>query len=780
MSDPSPVILYPQVTRKGLNELLNLPSGMKEAITHIGFGVARYRPTAEQTAARNEVLRVPVLDSIEIGENGVQFYAVADSWIGGMTPVYEIIFYMATGTPLAIHCNPDEAEAVLMKGRAEELYYTLILDAIPSDKLDVINTQRVFNPGVKEGMDALASTSIDHTLQLDTLKTRADKRDLRDIDHNAQLDALEKASGNTENRLAEAELSMYSQTLARRMLLTEIMQPGLVSMRSHGDKSDGYQVEFEVDHANFAVEGTHDHPDVLYKPGGNKAFTLGMPEIAVNLRELQHWRHVDPALITPKAGGGWLETEIIEAGDIPPAILAKATPAEQIAEAREWMRAFVNNDTSIRNFRPYCKAILLYAESWDQITQAADPSPSFRHTADSTNVQEVTEQAALYSGLGTKGVFENKNHAVTNILSGRMVTTAWRMLAKELGNLGNYSPENSLYLNFDPAIAERHALSEAEIEDTRYAHYGVRQTKGGEISYGSVRNQTLLGSWMRMVPGLSNGKKLLLELAEPNAGRYALHDPLEPSAELNAGFYINYASIPDDAVGRNVFRFGWKEPSKFIALTHHAEVMPFTDPYSGITHRWSEALPWEFVILGWWSNPLWNPWNIQWQQRNQIRGNGATAATAYTGWNEDHRGFLLPVELFDAASIRTDPADTGNGAKWVMCGDGVPRQFVAAGMRIFTLNVDGKRRRTRYPIMPLAHHGSPVYQWFRAERLKRERESWAVGAAIIDQTLKLEDLGNRLDALGNNLRSYVDGLHDENLRQEALLAATAIDLKLTQ
>ena len=185
-----PVILYPKITRDGLNELLNLPDGVTQAITEIGLGRGRYIANANMTGAQDEILRVPVIDSLISGENAVQFYGIADNWTGSLTPVYEIIFYLASGTALAIYSNPDEAEAALIKGQPPELDYTLILDAIPADKLEVINTQRVFNPGMIAFMAESVTTQANTTLRyMETIDKLVDIK----ADHAADKQAAEIA-----------------------------------------------------------------------------------------------------------------------------------------------------------------------------------------------------------------------------------------------------------------------------------------------------------------------------------------------------------------------------------------------------------------------------------------------------------------------------------------------------------------------------------------------------------------------------------------------------------
>lgn len=150
--------IHPQITRHGLNELLNLPEGVRDAITHIGLSTARFTPTAETTAVQNEVLRIAISDSIDNGDNAIQFYAAIaeNEWSGNMTAIYTIAFYLSTGTLLAVWSNPNEVEALLRNGRSEEFYYTFALDALPADKIEIISTQRVFNPGV---FDFILSTT---------------------------------------------------------------------------------------------------------------------------------------------------------------------------------------------------------------------------------------------------------------------------------------------------------------------------------------------------------------------------------------------------------------------------------------------------------------------------------------------------------------------------------------------------------------------------------------------------------------------------------------------
>lgn len=135
--------IVPTLLRAGLNELFNLPNGITSAITEIGIGTAHYTPTDDMTAAQGELFRIPVLDSTIPAAGQAMFYAEISDWTGELTPCYEIIFYLASGTPLAIYSS-NNVELVLLEGSPNDLYYTLALDALPAEKIEIISTEIVF------------------------------------------------------------------------------------------------------------------------------------------------------------------------------------------------------------------------------------------------------------------------------------------------------------------------------------------------------------------------------------------------------------------------------------------------------------------------------------------------------------------------------------------------------------------------------------------------------------------------------------------------------------
>jgi len=94
---------------------------------------------------------------------------------------------------------------------------------------------------------------------------------------------------------------------------------------------------------------------------------------------------------------GYHATEPIPYPDVPPEVTSKATVDEQIAEMREWFKAWKSQDYSVRDYRKYFNPVLCYLEgSW---TTAADdidePFESDRHFLDVKTWFELQEKFVL-------------------------------------------------------------------------------------------------------------------------------------------------------------------------------------------------------------------------------------------------------------------------------------------------------------------------------------------------------------------------------------------------
>ena len=68
--------------------------------------------------------------------------------------------------------------------------------------------------------------------------------------------------------------------------------------------------------------------------------------------------------------------------------------------------------------------------------------------------------------------------------------------------------------------------------------------------------------------------------------------------------------------------------------------------------------------------------------------NGATAEKAYNGTSETAY-YQTPIAFFSGGVNGKDPADTAQGAVWVLNKDGQPRKTKASGIRIMLPSIPG-------------------------------------------------------------------------------------------
>ena len=108
-------------------------------------------------------------------------------------------------------------------------------------------------------------------------------------------------------------------------------------------------------------------------------------------------RHNDYRLFKPSTESNeYHQVETVQFPDVPPEVLAKATVAEQIAEMREWFKAWVNQDASVRDYTKYFKPVMVYLEgAWT--LGAADgkidePFSSDRHHIDATSWMDLQDK----------------------------------------------------------------------------------------------------------------------------------------------------------------------------------------------------------------------------------------------------------------------------------------------------------------------------------------------------------------------------------------------------
>lgn len=105
------------------------------------------------------------------------------------------------------------------------------------------------------------------------------------------------------------------------------------------------------------VAAIHDH--------ANYKNTVGMGELVVVLNGVEfRTRHNDYKMFMPsRSSKDYSVTEPVPFPAVPPAVLNKKTIDEQIAELKEWFKAWQKSDHSVRDYRKYFQV--------DSFTQAA-------------------------------------------------------------------------------------------------------------------------------------------------------------------------------------------------------------------------------------------------------------------------------------------------------------------------------------------------------------------------------------------------------------------------
>merc|ERR1719223_2391428 len=132
-------------------------------------------------------------------------------------------------------------------------------------------------------------------------------------------------------------------------------------------------------------------------------------------------RHNDYRLRKPSTTStGYHATEQIPDPEVPPSVLEKGTVEEQIAEMREYFKAFNEQNVSHRDYRPYFPPVLCYLETaWEKLENDnfKEPFSSPRHHIAASSWTDLMEKQHFYSTSTGKDQFENIPWLPTSVSS---------------------------------------------------------------------------------------------------------------------------------------------------------------------------------------------------------------------------------------------------------------------------------------------------------------------------------------------------------------------------
>nr|KAI8736933.1 CAunnamed protein product [Biomphalaria glabrata] len=516
-------------------------------------------------------------------------------------------------------------------------------------------------------------------------------------------------------------------------LLYRVRSEGSSGIKQTRNYVHGTSSYFDNTHVGVSsMMSIHDH--------SNYHDTLGMGEVIAVLNGVEfRTRHNDYRLVEPDP----TNTTFRAVRDIlppptPPAVLSQPTLDLQIKELRQWFKAFQQQNTTLRDYRPYFVPVLCYLEGFWSLEEAIkEPFASDRHLLLASSWQQLLNQIIYTSYTGNKDLNENMAFLPSAIISidatGRPLYAQWnyRILCKQPSvdiplkyfRRVPFDRTRSMLLisesivcpqQIDLPTLARSGTNANNVNNTRLARFRLTDFDPERQESGL----TLLDKLMQEIPGLDNNPSFLNEVA---FGQTIYNERYPNNTRLNTGYYHRrFKTGTAGAMGTSTVMRGFHDELLFMAETTQPLVAPvnFTICYSASncttrTSRFSYAIPLEVVYM----TPLltWDPYDLPDGSLTGITKGGRNGDTrdpaqAFNGTNPIVYFYKTPVEFYNSTASQKDPADT-SGAVGVLDSTGTLRIVYGSGIQIFTENIQGVGSvRLRYPIPPIHGEGSTVWK----------------------------------------------------------------------
>lgn len=493
--------------------------------------------------------------------------------------------------------------------------------------------------------------------------------------------------------------------------------------------AQGTKAYYRTGYSSTNVASIHDH--------ANHLNTAGMGEATYIINGFEgRSRHNDfmlrsKSLTSPDFGA----TTEIDFPPVPPEVTNQPTVEAEIAEMKEWFKAFHTQTFTERDYRPYFQPMLCYLEgTWIQASNDDDTIEeiffSDRHSLNATTWAELEDRINFSAFTGRddelEGLSYNPQRFIGQDANGVPIVARWiyQILCHKLNN---DLQTNRLRAVDD--VKSRMALSSylsksvnmADLEASRLARYQLNTLDNLFFAEDSGRRYTLLDTFMQEIPGMDNYNAVLADDTF-DVSAFEFSDPTIP---LNAAYYHRSFQVSDlGAMGTKTRGRAFNDPFVYMAMTTHPEVAAahFENEGFSETQRWSYAIPLEILYMTPLSN--WNPYNIAFHGWKGDPGtevveagnrNGNSPAKAYSG-THSKTFFRTPFEFFtNATDLNADAADTSGDIVYVEDASGTVRAVRGSGTRIILPEIEGVGRvRTRYPISSMYEEGSATWMETKA------------------------------------------------------------------
>ena len=528
--------------------------------------------------------------------------------------------------------------------------------------------------------------------------------------------------------------ALSRQVMLQQMFVEERIRSdgdsGVKQVRHNDEGTKIYHSEGHSSHSRLL--SIHEH--------ANNDRTVGLGEFIAVLNGVEfRTRHNDYRLNMPsRTSKDYDAIEPIPFPDVPREVISKATVDEQIAEMRQWFKAWKDQDQKLRKYQKYFRPVLCYLEgAWTTSTKDIDePFESDRHFIDASSWFDLQEKVRFTSYTGRKDNLENFSFLPTTIMD--IINGTFPVFAQWNYRILCHPIKRDIPLNrfrvvddLQPRMASGKTMSEHA--QSRAARFQINPFDTDEFKERMLK-WSLLDGLMSEIPGKDNYKG---KLTDDAFDLPALHLAPGKTGKLNAAYYHRWFKVEEKgAMGISTRHRGYADENLFMALTTQPKVagMSLTSckriqgnkdkVCKTVNQKFSYAIPLEII----WMTPLskWNPFGLEYKgpEREELgktviagnRNGGKTHATAYNGTNSK-KYYQTPSAFFSGGEVSTDAADTSRNSVGVLDKNGQVRFTRASGTRIFLPAIDGVGTlRQRYPILPIHGHGSSVWKELEAAK----------------------------------------------------------------
>ena len=257
--------LIPITTTAGLQKFFQV-SGLPEVklkLTHIGFGDAGYVPSKDQTALKNEIVRVPIASGKVFPSDGYMDLSalvpedVPEFWIK------EIGWYLEDGTLAFVWSHPEVPIAWKNKNLKLLAGISVRVTDVPLDKIEITENNPDLRLLYTEEFAQIAQILTNHEVAIVAVKDKAEQALETANDTKERLEALLPYVSSIDEKTADIENNLLLEQLTDQTVLARIGEAitTLTNKLNLVNTSKLQEVEKEIDNLEKLLQQVKDKVD---------------------------------------------------------------------------------------------------------------------------------------------------------------------------------------------------------------------------------------------------------------------------------------------------------------------------------------------------------------------------------------------------------------------------------------------------------------------------------------------------------------------------------------